>query len=374
MDFRRRLAAQGSSNTPRSVGSSSTVSPASLPVTPRKARVSIGIHHSPASTPSISSSVPFDWEAARSRRPAPYLTPQQNKSKKPRPSVLGTPRRAVVRRKSIYEKITSLPSQIAFEIALFPHNVPLPNPRTSASIIGGLCHLFHLCVRVSQVRQVPDSDLGWEDMYREDEGVSWFDWTVPLTLLLIAGSLANSIFLFTRIRLYHLHQQPDPVSSPNAKYVSAELDFEPLEPPSLLSRFRSGAWAAFLAFWRFLLGIEPSKSTPSKRMSRVQQIDMWSPGDLETLVFCIYSPAHALLWCATGSSNWMIMLLIMGVVGLELNTMTASYKALVKDKEIIAAEVMHEYNEGFVYPRINPIRKDVAIMTHQSEVVNAWED
>lgn len=28
----------------------------------------------------------------------------------------------------------------------------------------------------------------------------------------------------------------------------------------------------------------------------------------------------------------------------------------------------------FVYPRINPIRKDVAVMTHQSEIVNVWED
>jgi len=72
--------------------------------------------------------------------------------------------------------------------------------------------------------------------------------------------------------------------------------------------------------------------------------------------------------------------------------LTRSYEVLVKDKEIIAAEVMHEYNEGvcfiillpvpsidteilqFVYPRVNPIRKDVAVMTHQAETVNVWED
>jgi hypothetical protein len=28
----------------------------------------------------------------------------------------------------------------------------------------------------------------------------------------------------------------------------------------------------------------------------------------------------------------------------------------------------------FVNPRINPIRRDVAVMTHQSEVVNVWEE
>ena len=37
-------------------------------------------------------------------------------------------------------------------------------------------HFLHLCVRVSQIRRVPDSDLGWEDMYREGEGEPWFDW------------------------------------------------------------------------------------------------------------------------------------------------------------------------------------------------------
>jgi hypothetical protein len=71
--------------------------------------------------------------------------------------------------------------------------------------------------------------------------------------------------------------------------------------------------------------------------------------------------------------------------------MTRSYEMLNKDKEIIATEVLNEYNQGvgmfctffcaslitslqFVYPRILPIRKDVAVMTHQSEVVNVWEE
>ena len=75
-----------------------------------------------------------------------------------------------------HPSITSIPSQIAFEVALFPHNVPLPAPRTAAWLIGATLHVLHLCVRISQIRSVPDSDLGWEDMYREGEGESWFDW------------------------------------------------------------------------------------------------------------------------------------------------------------------------------------------------------
>ena len=75
-----------------------------------------------------------------------------------------------------HPSITSIPSQIAFEVALFPHNMPLPAPRTAAWLIGATLHVLHLCVRISQIRSVPDSDLGWEDMYREGEGESWFDW------------------------------------------------------------------------------------------------------------------------------------------------------------------------------------------------------
>jgi len=37
-------------------------------------------------------------------------------------------------------------------------------------------HFLHIWARLSRMRKVPDSDLGWEDMYHEGEGISWFDW------------------------------------------------------------------------------------------------------------------------------------------------------------------------------------------------------
>jgi hypothetical protein len=75
------------------------------PTTPRT-RPSIGIYRSPASTPSISSSIPFDWEAARAYRPPPYATPQ-NKVRKTAGVSNGsaTPaRKAVIRKKSLFER------------------------------------------------------------------------------------------------------------------------------------------------------------------------------------------------------------------------------------------------------------------------------
>ncbi|KAJ6630811.1 hypothetical protein B0H10DRAFT_1773890 [Mycena sp. CBHHK59/15] len=371
--------ASPSPQSPSGIASSSAspISPLPLPQTPRN-RASILVERSPATTPSISSNIAFDWDAVRSRKPPPYATPQSiSKGARRSIGVPGTPvRKGVVRKKGLIERIMAVPSHIAFQIAIFPANVPVPKPQTSAWIIGGTLHFLHLCVRVSQVRKIPDSDLGWEDMYREGEGHSWFDWTVPMTIFIFATTILNTIYLFSRIKLYRLHLRPDPVSSPNAKFVSAQLDFQPLEPPPLTTRIRTSLWFGFSTSWRFLLGMKPPvfPTLPPGKTARVQQLEVWTPGELEMMLFNVYSPVHALLWMATGSSNWMLMLLIMGCVGAQANAMTHSYKALLKDKEIIAAEVLHEYNQGFVYPRINPVRKDVAVMTHQSEVVNVWED
>lgn len=282
----------------------------------------------------------------------------------------------MVRKKPLYERIMSIPSTIAFEIALFPNNVPLPTPKNSARLLGGVMHFLHLCIRISQIRKVPASDIGWEDMYHEGEGNSWFDWTVPMTLLLISASVFNTAYLFSRTRIYRFHQRIDPLSSPNAKTVAAELDFEPLKPPSLVAQLRSGAWYAFSYSWRWLLGMKlPSMNKPlPPKTAKVQELSTWAPGMLELELFSLYSPIHALLWLATSSSNWILMMIVMGLTGVQLNILVHSYNVLLKDKELVAAEVMNEYNEGFVYPRVNPIRRDAAVMTHQSEMINVWED
>lgn len=80
--------------------------------------------------------------------------------------------------------MTSLPSRVLFELSLLPQSIPWPNAKNSARMVGGSLHFLHFIIRVSQIRNVPDSDIGWEDMYHEDTGSSWFDWVRnPLPLL-----------------------------------------------------------------------------------------------------------------------------------------------------------------------------------------------
>ena len=78
-------------------------------------------------------------------------------------------------------RIKSLPSEISFYWEVSTAHIELVTPESAAWAIGGLLHFLHFCVRVAQIRKIPDSDLGWEDMYREDEGESWFDWVCPTT-------------------------------------------------------------------------------------------------------------------------------------------------------------------------------------------------
>lgn len=68
-----------------------------------------------------------------------------------------------------------MPSDVAFAFSQFPNNLPLPQPRKLAIIIGASMHIIHFSVRIVQISKIPEADLGWEDMYREEKA-SWFDW------------------------------------------------------------------------------------------------------------------------------------------------------------------------------------------------------
>jgi hypothetical protein len=96
----------------RTINSTTTTTPPSAsahPVTARP-RASYPITRSPLESPSISASLPFDWEAARGLRDPPYslLSP---KRRSVRNSDIGTPngkgsptKQRAVRKKSFYEK------------------------------------------------------------------------------------------------------------------------------------------------------------------------------------------------------------------------------------------------------------------------------
>ncbi|KAF8323101.1 hypothetical protein DL93DRAFT_2223056 [Clavulina sp. PMI_390] len=90
----------------------STVTPVATPPRPRKSRLS-EIHYATSdsvpTSPSISAPPPFDWDAARGNRPAPYggLTakPASSRGVESTPkSSTSTPRKRVFRKKTVLER------------------------------------------------------------------------------------------------------------------------------------------------------------------------------------------------------------------------------------------------------------------------------
>jgi len=233
-------------------------------------------------------------------------------------------------------------------------------------------HFLHFCVRISSSRKAIEEAVPWDDYSGASE--SWLDWTIPVSTALLLAAFYTAFKLFTTFKTYDMHLQKDPVASPRASFVSAKFDREPAEEISITRRILRWIGYSWSVSWRFLFNMKPpvGRLENIANSNRVQQLNVWNPGEFESHLFTIYSPVHALLWMATSFSNWILMFIIMGVVGTQTSLVTSSYTGLVKDKSIIASEVMHEYDEKFVNPQIFPIRHDKGVMTNQAEFVDDW--
>jgi hypothetical protein len=136
------------------------------------------------------------------------------------------------------------------------------------------------------------------------------------TLMLIVAAFGNAAYLFSRTRKYHFHRKQEMMSSPNAKFVSKEWDQLRAPTKALWKRGLSVGWRLFVMTWRFLLNLSPPQTlvSPNSNSSKVQELEVWTPGDLELQLFSLYSPVHAFLWLATNGSNWIMMLISMGLL------------------------------------------------------------
>jgi len=164
--------------------------------------------------------------------------------------------------------------------------------------------------------QGPRFRTGLGDMFKEDEDDSWFDWVCD-NLICCTCSLLN-IFICRLLRpLYYFssyrpqldifvlsdtHLQPhapiDFFSFVSERQICLDCYTDTTTTTCLVS-----CWNAFVIFWRFLLNIPASTSGNTSTWSKTQQLEIWSPGDLEKDLFLIYSPASA-------SCGWPLIVLI----------------------------------------------------------------
>ncbi|EJD44054.1 hypothetical protein AURDEDRAFT_185112 [Auricularia subglabra TFB-10046 SS5] len=328
-----------------------------------------GMEGSPSA---LAPALPFDWDAARGLKPPPYATPNGGKGSRLRKSVgtaLSPAKKKVVRAAGWLERIQNIPSRISFQLALFPHNLPLPAPRTSARLGAGAAHALHFAARYAQTSALRDDQLGWEDMLRESGGGPAVPWLSVCSWALVGASLANAAYLATRTREYTHFRAQQPLPSEHARFVPAE---------DVFGRPDGGgagvAWKLLAATWRWLTGTDAGPPIEAFVDGRVvQKVDMWMPEEFEKTFFAIYSPVHALLWTFWNPDNWVGTLIALGLLTVQLSILMKAYDALVKDTRILGASVLQEYDEKaspFVQPRINVIRRDACVQTHEAEIVH----
>ncbi|PWN52949.1 hypothetical protein IE53DRAFT_232611 [Violaceomyces palustris] len=68
-----------------------------------------------------------------------------------------------------------------------------------------------------------------------------------------------------------------------------------------------------------------------------------------------------------GPLSWILSLGMMSLFAFQVHHLSQTYKSLVKDRILLSAEVMHEYDEKFVLPRAMPLVRDASTMTSPVE-------
>ncbi|ODN73146.1 hypothetical protein L202_07712 [Cryptococcus amylolentus CBS 6039] len=390
---------KSSQSTPRYRNAGSSTS---SPHTPK-------IHYSPhaLATPpqsmSKSASIPFDMaasaKAARRAEEEMRRTPMEQSGKKKR----------FVRRKPLHERIIGFPQKV---VDTFLFHTPasvldvLPEPHLANPIALGV-HVLH-CLLVAPLFTAKD-DYGsvlqsgrsqsavssrWDHVENAGKtGLLGVSTRFFLVALLMALALGNAVYLFTRFRTYDmLLRDPAeaPVHSPHASPVLApkakpqaddEEDNvfkaehkEPWFPKLLRLTGRALLYLVKFTFHAILSAFGKPTTGPSLKDigasgQTVQSLRVWDPPPFCLAFFSAYPPTAPILTHLLTPINPLLTPVLHLSTTFLLAHLEQAFSQLVKDRMILSAEVMREYDQRFVYKKIFSNKVDRGVSTHESEHV-----
>ncbi|KAE8542015.1 hypothetical protein D1P53_002192 [Cryptococcus gattii VGV] len=389
----------------RNVGSS-TSTPVTTPI----------IHYSPyaLSTPpqslSKSASIPFDMAAsAKAARRA-------EQEVKLRGAESSTKKKKFIRKKSLYQQVIGFPQKVADK---FLYHTPasildiLPDSHMANPIALGI-HVVHYLLIAPFFSTKSDDFVSVlrTGRTRSDVSSRWDEWEnegkggksgllggrirAILVLLLMVLAIGNALYLFTRFRTYDmlLRNAQEPVHSPHASPVPApkvkatkdDDDEKMFEAPSPVGAEPWGPkalkfigktvifiikllmHAVFSAFGR-PLGNAPSLKDFDQAEDKIQSLRVWDPPEFCLAFFCAYPPtAPFITHLLTHINPFLTPVLHLSTTFL-LSNLAQSYAQLVKDRMLLSAEVMREYDQRFVYKKIFSNKVDRGVSTNESEFV-----
>ena len=108
--------------------------------------------------------------------------------------------------------------------------------------------------------------------------------------------------------------------------------------------------------------IDQSTTSPSAEKDLVL---IWDPSTASLRMFCVFSPAHAMLTWNFAESP--IILGIVFILSAQLLYLVRLYEQHVKDKKLIYGQVFSEYEKNFVEPRLSIMKRDVGVGTRPDD-------
>ncbi|WFD00531.1 hypothetical protein MYAM1_003280 [Malassezia yamatoensis] len=188
-----------------------------------------------------------------------------------------------------------------------------------------------------------------------------------LSLALLSVAVYNTYLLFSRKRTYRLwhkreniHQQDERLREPG--HNSHSTSHADNTSDLAMSCGRQ------IPVLEWLIPPAPIPEAKSAQ-EQVYTLRMWDPLDAPLYLFSLYSPAHAIWWIIAGSWNlgpvttWILTVVILGLVSSQTYYLAEQFTALLRDRQVVSAEVLREYDEKFVLPRAMPLVRDASTMT-----------
>ncbi|KAL3447561.1 hypothetical protein BJX65DRAFT_92777 [Aspergillus insuetus] len=215
---------------------------------------------------------------------------------------------------------------------------------------------LNITFMIARANSRPTGSQAVDDVFGEDEGVSLWSWLASFIVhFLVCIAALNTFYTFHRKRHYRLFEASidQAPSTPSARRVRVD------STPATASPLR------YLA--NTLAGSAESRAHPNAERD-VWEIALWDPLPICLRLFCLFSPAHILIYWITlptqlsdprPSVTIVTTILVTTLLSAQMLYLSTFFKQQGKDELLIHKEVMKEYDTKFVHPRTQPLMRDV---------------
>lgn len=193
------------------------------------------------------------------------------------------------------------------------------------------------------------------------------------TLILV--SLLNALFVYSRTKKYSLVNRPIEKipDTPSAHKVLYEESYDPSPDDDAAANTQSPVKKIMNSlFFSTATDSNADSVSPTYTISdssssgpRIWVLDIWDPPLFNLYLMSVYSPLSVLtLWY--GPLSFFTIILFWPLLSYYLYTQTRMWLVLQKDKTILHAEVLGEYEQSVVRPIVSAARRDVCVGTDGS--------